>query len=102
MDPLHPKAFPLILIECDRMKLSNVVFFLQIVAQPVLRNEVYCQVMKQLSGNPKQESLISGWMLMALLSEFVCPQENFLQYVLHFVQGVKVLDVKITFSCSVL
>jgi len=57
----------------------------QITDHPELRNEMYCQVMKQLTANPKKESQKQGWMIMALLCEHVPPSDNLLNYVLNFI-----------------
>lgn len=54
------------------------------ITTAVLRNEVYAQLMKQLSQNPRPEGVLRGWMLMALCAEFVPPSQSFLNFVLHF------------------
>lgn len=50
-----------------------------------LRNEVYLQVMKQLTSNPKESSETQGWVMLALLAEHLPPKANLLPYVLKFV-----------------
>lgn len=59
----------------------------QILIEPLLRNEVYIQVMKQLTRNSKDDSAIKGWMLLSLLCESVPPSTNFLYFVLHFIDS---------------
>lgn len=51
-----------------------------------LRDEVYAQVMKQLSYNPGTQSVLKGWMLLCLLSETFPPSRSFLYHVLNFIQ----------------
>lgn len=57
-----------------------------IVTCPPLRNEVYVQVLKQLNHNHKKESRFLGWVLLALLSDHVAPDDNFVNYLLHATQ----------------
>ncbi|KAG7449597.1 uncharacterized protein BT62DRAFT_928318 [Guyanagaster necrorhizus] len=51
-----------------------------------LRDEIYCQLMKQLSGNPNTESVFKGWQLMCVLLITFPPSKNIETYVRGFMQ----------------
>jgi len=42
-----------------------------------LRDEIYCQVMKQLTSNPSTESVFRGWQLLCVLLVTFPPSKNF-------------------------
>jgi Rho GTPase-activating protein 39 len=52
-----------------------------------IRDEIYCQVIKQLTNNPKVESMLKGWELMACLVVTFPPSKNFESYLENFIQG---------------
>ncbi|CAL1708316.1 unnamed protein product [Somion occarium] len=47
------------------------------LAHGELRDEIYCQVMKQLNGNPTTESVFRGWQLLCVLLVTFPPSKNF-------------------------
>jgi hypothetical protein len=47
----------------------------QALAQPQLRDEIYCQLVKQLTKNPGLESTTKGWQMMAMCLETFPPAE---------------------------
>ncbi|ESO98819.1 hypothetical protein LOTGIDRAFT_213603 [Lottia gigantea] len=47
------------------------------IYKPELRDELYCQLCKQLSSNPSKNSTIRGWVLMQLLAASFTPTEHF-------------------------
>lgn len=49
----------------------------QCVANPWLRDELYLQLCRQTTENPKRESLIRGWELLAICLAFVPPSPTF-------------------------
>lgn len=49
-----------------------------------LRDEIYCQVMKQLSGNPSTESVFRGWQVLCVLLTAFPPSKNFETYLRSF------------------
>ncbi|OBZ66582.1 Rho GTPase-activating protein 39 [Grifola frondosa] len=51
-----------------------------------LRDEIYCQVMKQLNGNPNPESMFKGWQLMCVLLVTFPPSKNFETYLRSYFQ----------------
>lgn len=61
------------------MSLNSVAMdiILQGVANPGLRDELYVQLCRQTTENPKRESLIRGWELMAICLSFVPPSPTF-------------------------
>ncbi|KAJ7874752.1 hypothetical protein B0H14DRAFT_3552219 [Mycena olivaceomarginata] len=51
-----------------------------------LRDEIYCQTMKQLTGNPNPESVFKGWQLLCVLLITFPPSKNFEAYLRSFIQ----------------
>ncbi|TFY73511.1 hypothetical protein EWM64_g10501 [Hericium alpestre] len=49
-----------------------------------LRDEIYCQLTKQLTGNPNTESVFKGWQLLCVLLVTFPPSKNFEQYLHGF------------------
>ncbi|KZT18067.1 RhoGAP-domain-containing protein [Neolentinus lepideus HHB14362 ss-1] len=50
-----------------------------------LRDEIYCQVMKQLNKNPNPESVFKGWQLLCVLLITFPPSKNFETYLQSFI-----------------
>ncbi|PVG01234.1 hypothetical protein CPB86DRAFT_773358 [Serendipita vermifera] len=51
-----------------------------------LRDEIYCQLVKQLSGNPSAESIFRGWQLLCVLVVTFPPSKNFEDYLRSFMR----------------
>ncbi|KZS88649.1 hypothetical protein SISNIDRAFT_475905 [Sistotremastrum niveocremeum HHB9708] len=51
-----------------------------------LRDEIYCQLVKQLSGNPQPDSVFRGWQLMSVLLITFPPSKNFEAYLRTFIE----------------
>ncbi|KAF7984269.1 hypothetical protein HWV62_16118 [Athelia sp. TMB] len=51
-----------------------------------LRDEIYCQLMKQLSGNPSQDGVFKGWQMLCVLLITFPPSKNFETFLRAFIQ----------------
>ncbi|KAG8829254.1 hypothetical protein FRC17_006882, partial [Serendipita sp. 399] len=51
-----------------------------------LRDEIYCQLVKQLSNNPSAESIFKGWQLLCVLVVTFPPSKNFEEYLRSFMR----------------
>ncbi|XP_052664871.1 myosin XVB [Harpia harpyja] len=51
-----------------------------------LHDEVYCQVIKQVTHNPNQESVLRGWLLLNLLTGYFLPSNILMPYATKFLQ----------------
>ncbi|XP_018417061.1 PREDICTED: unconventional myosin-XV-like [Nanorana parkeri] len=52
----------------------------------MLRDEVFCQVLKQITENPKQESCNRGWIMLSLLTGYFLPSPTLLPCVTKYLQ----------------
>ncbi|XP_065504168.1 myosin XVB [Caloenas nicobarica] len=51
-----------------------------------LHDEVYCQVIKQVTHNPNQENVLRGWLLLNLLTGYFLPSNILMPYATKFLQ----------------
>ena len=71
--------------ESNKSQKSSVYFGNQSIDRDV-RDEVFCQLMKQVTGNPGAHSVAQGWKLFDLVLQYFAPGEDLSNYVHIFIR----------------
>nr|XP_020858357.1 myosin XVB isoform X4 [Phascolarctos cinereus] len=72
---------------------------LQLCRENNLKDEIYCQLIKQVTENPQQEHCIRGWYLLNLLTGYFLPSSTLMPYVIKYLQDAA-LNQELAQTCE--
>lgn len=99
-------GIPFLPDRCDTM-LEKVQFVCSLgIYKPALRDELFCQLCKQLTNNPSRNSTVRGWVLLSLFAGGFAPSEKFASVFNAFLRGgspdfAQKVDKLVRRTCSV-
>ena len=70
------------------------------IERPELRDEIFCQLIRQVTDNPREDACLRGWHFMALCTIAFSPSKNFNKVVLSYQVTSKSTPVTLCFLCS--
>ncbi|XP_078379190.1 myosin-VIIa-like isoform X1 [Oculina patagonica] len=78
---------PLVIMNRPTTNVEKVQFITSFgIRRPALRDEIYCQICRQLVNNSSQTSYARGWILLALCVGVFPPSDQLLNYVRNFLK----------------
>ncbi|XP_075415810.1 myosin XVB [Tenrec ecaudatus] len=70
----------------DKDEVELLYGLLELSREESIRDEIYCQVIKQVTGHPQPEHSARGWSVLSLLTGFFLPSPTLMPYVTKFLQ----------------
>ncbi|XP_036078086.1 myosin XVB [Rousettus aegyptiacus] len=70
----------------DKDEMDLLYELLKLCREENLRDEIYCQVIKQVTGHPRPELCARGWKFLSLLTGFFAPSVTLMPYLTKFLQ----------------